>query len=230
VRENGHDHDPVRTAGLAAATSPRAERILEAATRAVVRRGLGSTRIADIAREAGTSTGTIHYHFETKDDVLVAALTWANRESYEFMRQALANETSSAARLGRLIDLSIPYPGIQRDWWVLWIELWVRVLHRPELRERSEELSQRWRRHLLDVIHEGTRSGEFRPIGEPDDVTERLVALIDGLAFQVVVEHHWMPPARMRALVLRHASDELRVPVEALGALEPDAGPANGGS
>jgi AcrR family transcriptional regulator len=218
LQGNGHDGELAGVAEDVAASvsKARAERILEAATRAIVRRGFGSTRISDIAREAGTSTGTVHYYFETKDDVLVAALTWANEESYEFMRQALEAESSSAARLGRLIDLSIPYPGIQRDWWVLWIELWVRVLHRPDLRARSEQISQRWRDYFLDVILEGTRSGEFSPVGEPDEVTERLVALIDGLAFQVVVEHHWMPPERMRELVVRYASDELRVPVEDL--------------
>jgi AcrR family transcriptional regulator len=218
VGGNGHDGELTGVAEDATATGPnaRAERILEAATRAIVRRGFGSTRIADIAREAGTSTGTVHYYFETKDDVLIAALTWANEESYEFMRQALEAESSVAARLGRLIDLSIPCPGIQWNWWVLWIELWVRVLHRPDLRAHSEELSQRWRDYFLEVIREGTRLGEFSPVGEPEEVTERLVALIDGLAFQVVVEHHWMPPERMRELVLRYASDELRVPVEAL--------------
>ena len=67
----------------AAVADDRSEQILVAACRAIVRLGFGSTRIADVAREAGTSTGTVHYYFETKDDLLVAALRWANTRPYD---------------------------------------------------------------------------------------------------------------------------------------------------
>jgi len=33
--------------------------------------------LADVAREAGVSTGIIHYHFRYNDDLLLAALDWA---------------------------------------------------------------------------------------------------------------------------------------------------------
>src|SRR5919197_6668110 len=56
----------------------RLERILEAACQAILERGFPATRIADIARAAGVSTGTVHYYFATKDEVLVAALKWAS--------------------------------------------------------------------------------------------------------------------------------------------------------
>ena len=62
-------HDPRHPA--------RREQILEAACQAILDRGFPATRITDIAAAAGTSTGTIHYYFETKDEVLVAALKWA---------------------------------------------------------------------------------------------------------------------------------------------------------
>jgi AcrR family transcriptional regulator len=196
----------------ASQNASRADHILAAASRAIVRRGFEATRIADIAREAGTSTGTVHYHFETKDVVLVAALTRANYESYEPIEEVLASAASSAAALGRLVELSIPYEGVQRDWWVLWIELWTRVLRRPDLRARSELVSTRWRRYFVDTIEAGIGRGEFRPVAAAADVADRLAALIDGLAFQVVVGHHWMPAERMRELVLAFASEQLRVP------------------
>src|SRR3954454_2171182 len=56
----------------------RLEQILAAACRAILERGFPATRIADIARAAGVSTGTVHYYFATKDEVLVAALKWAS--------------------------------------------------------------------------------------------------------------------------------------------------------
>src|SRR5919202_6989643 len=61
----------------------RLEQILAAACRAILDRGFPATRIADIARAAGVSTGTVHYYFATKDEVLVAALKWASGRLFE---------------------------------------------------------------------------------------------------------------------------------------------------
>jgi AcrR family transcriptional regulator len=190
----------------------RAEQILEAAARAIARLGFAQTRIADIAREAGTSTGTVHYHFDTKEDVLVAALKWANETAYEPIQEVNGSDADPTAKLGSLIQLSVPFPGLPRDWWVLWFELWLLVARRPQLRAVSVELSNRWRGFFTDVVAEGVAAGEFRPAVDVDEAVERLAALIDGLAFQTIVGHHLMPPERMRELVLRFAAAELRAP------------------
>ena len=71
--------------GVPASGDPNraAEQILAAASRAIQRRGFASTRIADIAREAGMSTGAIHYYFDVKDEVLIAALKWASERLFD---------------------------------------------------------------------------------------------------------------------------------------------------
>lgn len=50
------------------------ERIVEAAYRTLVRRGYHDTAMKDIAAEAGVAPGLAHYYFETKEDLLVAAI------------------------------------------------------------------------------------------------------------------------------------------------------------
>jgi AcrR family transcriptional regulator len=186
-----------------------AAQILEAASRAIVRHGFASTRISDVAREAGTSTGTVHYHFDTKEDVLVEALRWANESAYDLIDEVLAADGDATAKLGRLIRLSIPYPGPLRDWWVLWIELWTLVPHRPDLRPISERVSRRWREIFASAVQAGVDSGEFRLRVGAVEASERLSAMIDGLAFQAIVEHHGLTPERMLELVVRYAAEEV---------------------
>jgi AcrR family transcriptional regulator len=199
-----------RTAG------PTAEAILAAACRAIVRRGADATRIADIAREAGTSTGTVHYYYETKDDVLLAALKWANEQPYSRMDELLGREADDLSRLATLLELSIPYPGAPREEWVFFLELWGRILHRPELMGAGESTDSRWRSYFFDVVRSGTASGVFRPVAAPDEVADRLVALVDGLGLKAVLGGAWMTPERMREILLRFAADELRVPYDEL--------------
>src|SRR4030088_517502 len=50
------------------------DRIVDAAYRALVKRGYHETSMKDIAAEAGVAPGLAHYYFETKEDLLVAAI------------------------------------------------------------------------------------------------------------------------------------------------------------
>jgi AcrR family transcriptional regulator len=194
----------------------RVEEILAAACRVIVRRGFHATRIADIAQEAGTSTGTVHYHFETKGDVLLAALRWANTLPYGPIDEALRGGDDDTARLARLLEFAVPYPGRPRDEYVLLIELWGRILHEPGLVPDGEQLSARWRSYFFDVVRRGTESGTFHPVADPDEVVERLIALVDGLGFKAVLGYRWMSPERMRSLVYGFAAEQLGLEVDEL--------------
>ena len=201
------------TAGTA---RPTADAILAAACRVIVRRGVDATRIADIAAEAGTSTGTVHYYFETKDDVLLAALTWANEQPYNRVDELLGQEADDLSRLATLLELSIPYPGQPREEWLFVLELWSQILHRPELLAAGESFDSRWRSYFHDVVRSGTDKGVFRPVAPVDQVADRLVALVDGLGIKAVLGGSWMTPERMREILLRSAADELRISYSAL--------------
>jgi AcrR family transcriptional regulator len=187
----------------------REESILAAARHALAERGFDSTRIVDIARGAGVSTGTVHYHFKTKDDVLLAALRWANEIPYRRLEAALEEEGDSVSRLALLIDVTVPYPGWLREQYLLWIELVSRVLRSSELRPETHEVGLRWRRYFREVIEEGERVGAFHPVAAADEVAERLVALADGLAFRALSGD--VAPERAHELLRRFAAEQLGV-------------------
>jgi AcrR family transcriptional regulator len=193
----------------------RQDQILAAACRAILERGFPATRIADIAAAAGVSTGTVHYYFATKDEVLVAALKWASGRLFD--RVERPGDASAARRLARLLAASVPRPGPARDEYVLWIELWLRVLHQPELLPECEAISAQWRGYFHDVVRRGVDAGEFAPAAAPDEVAERLVAFVDGVGFETALGYRWTSPERMHARVAEFAAEQLGVPVESLG-------------
>ncbi len=187
----------------------RAENILAAARRTLAERGFEATRIADIARSAGVSTGTVHYYFKTKDDVLLAALRWANETPYGRLETALEEENDAVSRLAMLIDVAVPYPGWLREQYLLWIELVSRVLRASDLRPESRKVGLRWRRYFREVIEEGERAGAFHPVAPPEEVAERLVGLADGLAFRALAGD--ITPERVHELLRRFAAEQLGV-------------------
>ena len=52
----------------------RRAQILDAARRVVLERGMGNTRVADIAEAVNVSGGLIHYHFATKEELMAEML------------------------------------------------------------------------------------------------------------------------------------------------------------
>jgi AcrR family transcriptional regulator len=178
----------------------RHQEILEAAARVITDRGLAETRISDIAERCGVSPGLILYYFESKDRLLVEALTSANDQFYLRLSREMRRMDSARQQLGRLVELSVPglLPEYERlDEWALWIEIWVRALRDPKLAQEREVLDRRWRQSIADIIRLGRSTGEFPDGEDADQLGLELGAMIDGLAIQVLMNDTAFTPTRM---------------------------------
>ncbi|HWO69734.1 MAG TPA: TetR/AcrR family transcriptional regulator [Actinomycetota bacterium] len=194
----------------------RHQEILEAAVRVITERGLADTRISDIAGRCGVSPGLILYYFDSKDRLLVEALTFANDRFYLRMSREIRRLPRAWDRLVRLIELSTPgyLPGEEPlDEWALWVEIWVRALRDPEMAREREVLDKRWRAAIAEIIRGGQESGEFPP-GDADELALRIGALIDGLAIQVLMNDSEVTPRHMRDACLEVAAREIGYELE----------------
>jgi AcrR family transcriptional regulator len=159
----------------------RKPQLLTAAAEVIAERGMAATRISDIAERAGTSPPAVLYWFDSRDELLAEALTFAEESFYGELATRLEGRGSAAARLIELITSS----GAGDDW-TLWMELWTRALRDPAMRDARQRLDDRWRRQIAEIVRDGQDSGEFGG-PDPDRVALELAALIDGLAVQVTL-------------------------------------------
>src|SRR5204862_4997744 len=117
-------------------------------------------RIARIATDAGVSPALVHYHFDSREALLVEAL----EHSYELAgstRTAANADGPASERLLAMVENCLPLPGEQRDDWLLWAELWLRAARHPELAPIAGRLYGRLHGWFEQVIEEGVASGEF---------------------------------------------------------------------
>lgn len=214
----------------------RRTEILEAATRVIAERGLGETRIVDIAGRAGTSAALVLYYFESKDRLLTEALTYADDRFYLETFHELAGRQSARERLAIMIDRSFPDPDPESatlSEWRLWLELWSRALRDPLVAQKRQALDRRWRSTIADVVRDGQRAGEFAE-ADADAFAFRLTCLIDGLAVQAILGDPAASPDAIRRAAMEMAERELELEEgagqtasEAAGAARrPGTGPA----
>ena len=187
----------------------RHQEILEAAARVITDRGLAETRISDIADRCGVSPGLILYYFESKDRLLVEALTYANDKYYLAQARDLRRLGTARDRLERLVDLAVP--GLLDEFealeeWALWVEIWVRALRDPALAKEAEVLDRRWRQSIADIIRSGRETGEFPEGADPDGIGTQLGAMIDGMAIQVLMHDSQLDAATMKRMCMEVSS------------------------
>jgi len=192
------------------------ENIRAAACRAFAARGPSATRISDIAREAGVSSAIIHYYYKSKDEVLLAALQWANEHTSRRLIELREQTADPLELLRRTLEMAVPSEGVLRDEYLLWIETWARVRLHPGLLAECVTMSSRWTGFLEEVVEDGRRTGAFRPVAPAAEVAQRLVALSDGLAFRSAIGYTGMHVQRVSELLLAFAAEQVGVPEEDL--------------
>ncbi len=185
--------------GRASVEAERREQILGAACEVVAEIGFKSLRIADVAKRAGTSTGTVHYYFATKRDLMHAAFDWNFARSLHRRRDVLTAQAPAGERLRGFVDSYLPSEGDTTAAWRVWAELWVEALHDEDLQELNDRVYGEWRRTVAAIIRDGQDAGEFRP-GDPVLLANGLIAMIDGLSLQVLLGSRNMTAERMRAV------------------------------
>ncbi len=188
--------------------SDRREHLLAAAVDVLVRDGIAGLRIRDVAVAAGVSTGVVHYYFGTKDEILVEALRWAARVPVQRLGN-LRQGPDYAQSVASFLEMSLPHPGVLRDEYVLWLELWSAVCHDATLLPVCEELTALFRSEVMALVSEGTQAGTFHPVTSPTEVSERIIALVESMCLSSAIGYSWLPLDRVRELLRSFVCEQL---------------------
>jgi AcrR family transcriptional regulator len=159
----------------------RAE-ILEVTCQVVIERGFAGTRISDVAKRLDVSSSLIHYHFDSKEQLLAEAFAHYAQNDLAEMEIEITTEPTALAQLDRVIQNMVPEGSDDMEW-MLWIDGWGEALRNPMMKKISQQLDEQTSGTLERVLQAGVESGEF-VCSSPESSAIRLTALVDGLAIQ----------------------------------------------
>jgi AcrR family transcriptional regulator len=192
------------------------DRILEAACEAIAADGIDDVRIARVAMRAGASTALVHHYFSTREELLEEALM----HSYELAAEdrfgrPVDADASATERLRVMIDECLPLPGMQRNEWTLWVELWLRATRDEALRPMAVRLYENYRAWMQEVIEFGVERGEFTT-ADPAASSDMAIGLLDGLGVRALIGDPEMDVERVRVLAASGIARELGLDPAAL--------------
>jgi AcrR family transcriptional regulator len=163
-------------------------RILSATADCLVRDGLAKVRMAGIAQAAGVSSGLLHYHFDTKEQLFAEVLTWSSEAYAVLTAQALERAgTEPAQRLMAFLDRSLPSDEALAHEWLLWQELALLCMRDPDLANVSADLYDGLYATAARLVEKGIDAGVFDlPRKDARRVAETALAMCDGLGTRVL--------------------------------------------
>jgi AcrR family transcriptional regulator len=186
----------------------RRQEILEVTCQVVIDRGFGATRISDVADRLGVSTGLIHYHFDSKEQLLAEAFHWAAENDLARLHSEVGRGGTAIDKMERIIRL---YGHVEAEpGWMLWIDGWGEALRSPTLQKISQELDLQWQELIEAIVRDGVEAGEFT-CDDPRATAWRLTALLDGLGLQVTVHDGLLTRDELLTWVHTAAAAELGV-------------------
>jgi TetR/AcrR family transcriptional repressor of bet genes len=171
----------------------RAE-LVDAAWRVIAEEGLEAATMRRIAEAAGCTTGRVTHYFDSKDDVLVAALREVYRRAAERIRRHIGGADAAAVLLDVLV-VALPVDEDRQLEWKVWLAFWGRAAADERLRREQEQRYAEWR-GLLDMLIRRARPHDAA--ADRRTAVDLIAGAIDGLGIQAVLEPASFTSARLR--------------------------------
>ena len=152
---------------LGAKDLPTKDRLIDAAIESVYQYGFGDTTIAKISDLADTSLGTIHHHFESKEELLSFAMRRVLSNMHDKVIEGCVDETSPRAKLSAVIQSVLSDEQSGGRMTAVWLDFWVQAEYDEKLRRirniYNRRLMTNVRNYFRQILQEiGARNVEGR--------------------------------------------------------------------
>ncbi|MBV0925999.1 TetR family transcriptional regulator [Halomicroarcula limicola] len=160
------------------------EAIMEATYRALRKHGYADLTIKRIAAEYGKSTAAVHYHYDTKDELLAAFLDYLLDQFVDSIHDVATTDPED--RLELLLDELLVKPQENPDLSIALLEMRSQAPYKAAFSERFQQNDEYIRYMLKAVINHGIDEGVFDDV-DADHVTRSLMTIVDGARTRAVV-------------------------------------------
>ncbi|MER6947288.1 TetR/AcrR family transcriptional regulator [Nonomuraea sp. NPDC000554] len=164
----------------------RRREVLSAARRVIVRDGIDAATTRAIAKEAGYSNGVLAHYFADKDEILLSALSQSHQRIRERLTRKVEGVTGLAALRELLLD-NLPLDAERTQETRLEVSFWSRSLAAERLAEVQRAEAADLRAAVRGLLAEARAAGELSTEENLDDLTEHLLALMDGLSLHLLL-------------------------------------------
>lgn len=153
--------------------------IMDATYQALCKYGYASVTMEKIATESGKSKGLLHYHFDSKDDLLAAFLEYLLAR---FEQDIESIDGTPDEQLDEFINRFVVDSGSddRQALHLALLELRTDAPFNDRYREQLARNDKIVRETIANIIRDGIDQGVFRSDADPETIARLVLASIDG--------------------------------------------------
>ncbi|RCX21580.1 TetR family transcriptional regulator [Fontibacillus phaseoli] len=177
--------------------------VAEAALRVIRQSGLERATVRRIAEEAGLSVGSMRHYFSTQEELFSFCMSLF----VERVEERLENFQCEGPLLHDLKELLLQFLPVDQERTLemeVWFSFSAKTLVYPELRKLSASVQDGLHKASRFVLDELAASKLAKPGLDVELETEKLYALIDGLAVHGILQRDRLAPERVEVIVEQH--------------------------
>src|SRR5271170_3098515 len=183
----------------------RRDEIALVACQVVASHGFEQATVARIARAAGYTTGMVAHYYESKQDIILAAL----RLILKRIEERLTRERDAGeANLLSVLSEALPLDAQRFTECAFWMAFWGQVSADPKLKRLNAWVHREYMRLFARCLAEHWPEWSDWPQAVRDQVLRSVVTFINGLTASAVTSPSDWPPAMQ--------IEQLRVQLEIL--------------
>ena len=170
-----------KTRRVRATTGARREELVRIAQRLIADHGLEGFRTRQVAAQAGIDTGTLHYHFPSKES-LVQAVVESLADDFRVNRARSTEEPATALdELRReFMDAALRVQTTPQQIRVLF-ELRVRSYRDAAIAAMLKQIDRSWNSSVAAIVTRGQQQGVVRPDVQAETVASVIRTQIEGM-------------------------------------------------
>ena len=165
----------------------RRAQLTRAAYKVVGSKGYYDFTIRDIAKEAGLSTGLVHYYFKNKEDLLLNLLREINNTMMVFLNKELVKANSLSEKLNIFISQAFDLIKSDEHYFHIVIDFWTQVNRNERMKKANIKLMKSYRDEVAKILADGMKSGDFLEM-DVDYTAAMIISLIQGLIIQFAID------------------------------------------
>jgi len=193
----------------AARSAASRDRVVQSALRAYAANGYSGSSLAGIAAAAGLTTAGLLHHFPSKEELLIAVLKERDRADGERFQLGDLVGLEALDALIKLVEVNAATPALVRAFTVLMGES---AAEDHPAGQWFHERYPRRRDNLSEALRAGIKSGEIRHDTDSDAVAAEIIAMMDGLQVQWILDPNGIDMARIFAHYIDTVRRAVRTP------------------
>jgi AcrR family transcriptional regulator len=165
----------------------RRAQLTRAAYKVVGEKGYSDFTIKDIAREAGLSTGLVHYYFKNKEDLLFKLLKGMNDNLKRDLNKALTVLDDPQEKLLAFCNEAFDLVHKEKAYFSVLVDFVAQINRNRRIHQAMVKLFQSYRDEIVAILKEGVAKGVFA-VADVQLTSVIIVSLIQGNIFQHLID------------------------------------------